>query len=163
MEQRLLGKSGLSVSALSFGTMTIGGAVIVFEDRQPRRRRHVRILDILRDAGVTTLDTADLYSAGGSEEILGEALTGRRDEFVLVTKAFNRMGPGPHDIGLSRKHLIAACEASLRRLRTDYLDLYLCHHGDTFVPVEETLRAYEDLVRPARCATSAARITPRGV
>ena len=147
MEQRLLGKSGLSVSALSFGTMTIGGR----GDRFSKIGNlgvddTVRILDILRDAGVTTLDTADLYSAGGSEEILGEALTGRRDEFVLVTKAFNRMGPGPHDIGLSRKHLIAACEASLRRLRTDYLDLYLCHHGDTFVPVEETLRAYEDLV-----------------
>jgi aryl-alcohol dehydrogenase-like predicted oxidoreductase len=151
MEQRLLGKSGLSVSALSFGTMTIGGR----GDRFSKIGNlgvddTVRILDILRDAGVTTLDTADLYSAGGSEEILGEALTGRREEFVLVSKAFNRMGPGPHDIGLSRKHLIAACEASLLRLRTDYLDLYLCHHADTFVPVEETLRAYEDLVRSGK-------------
>jgi len=105
-----------------------------------------RILDILRDAGVTTLDTADAYSFGGAEEILGQALKGRRDEFVLVTKAFVRMGNAPHDTGLSRKHLIAACEASLRRLQTDYLDLYLCHQPDMFVPIEETLRAYEDLV-----------------
>src|SRR6476661_2851962 len=150
MEQRLLGKSGLSVSALSFGTMTIGG-----RDRFSKMGNlgvddTLKILDILRDTGVTTLDTADLYSGGGSEEILGEALQGRREDFVIVTKAFNRMGPGPHDIGLSRKHLIAACEASLRRLQTDYLDLYLCHHADTFVPIEETLRAYEDLVRSGK-------------
>jgi aryl-alcohol dehydrogenase-like predicted oxidoreductase len=105
-----------------------------------------RILDICREAGVTTLDTADSYSLGGAEEILGEALVGRRDDFVLVTKAYNRLGTGPHDVGLSRKHLIQACEASLRRLRTDHLDLYICHEPDTFVAVEETLRAYDDLV-----------------
>jgi aryl-alcohol dehydrogenase-like predicted oxidoreductase len=151
MEQRLLGRSGLSVSALSFGTMTIGGRGDRFSKMGTLGVDDtVRILDILRDAGVTTLDTADLYSAGGSEEILGEALKGRRDAFVVVTKAFNRMGPRPHDIGLSRAHLIAACEASLRRLQTDYLDLYLCHHGDALVPIEETLRAYEDLVRSGK-------------
>jgi aryl-alcohol dehydrogenase-like predicted oxidoreductase len=106
----------------------------------------VRILDLLRDTGVTTLDTADIYSFGGAEEILGQALKGRRDDFVLVTKAFVRMSPAPHGTGLSRKYLIAACEASLRRLQTDYLDLYLCHQPDMLVPVDETLRAYEDLV-----------------
>ena len=146
MEQRLLGQSGLSVSAFSFGTMTIGGRERFAKMGNLGVGDTSRILDILRDAGVTTLDTADAYSFGGAEEILGQALKGRRDEFVLVTKAFVRMGNAPHDTGLSRKHLIAACEASLRRLQTDYLDLYLCHQPDVFVPIEETLRAYEDLV-----------------
>ncbi len=146
MEQRLLGQSGLSVSAFSFGTMTIGGRERFAKMGNLGVGDTSRILDILRDAGVTTLDTADAYSFGGAEEILGQALKGRRDEFVLVTKAFVRMGNAPHDTGLSRKHLIAACEASLRRLQTDYLDLYLCHQPDMFVPIEETLRAYEDLV-----------------
>ena len=162
MEQRLLGQSGLSVSAFSFGTMTIGGRERFAKMGNLGVGDTSRILDILRDAGVTTLDTADAYSFGGAEEILGQALKGRRDEFVLVTKAFVRMGNAPHDTGLSRKHLIAACEASLRRLQTDYLDLYLCHQPDMFVPIEETLRAYEDLVTPARSAISAARIIRRG-
>ena len=146
MEQRFLGKSGLEVSALTFGTMTIGG-----RDRFAKMGNlgvddTIRILDVLKDAGVTTLDTADVYSFGGAEEVLGEALKGRRHEFVLVSKAYQRMFPGPFGTGLSRKYLIAACEASLRRLQTDYLDLYLCHEPDTFVPLEETLRAYDDLV-----------------
>ena len=146
MQQRFLGGSGLAVSALSFGTMTIGG-----RDRFARMGTldvddTVRILDLLRDAGVTTIDTADVYSLGGAEEILGQALEGRRDEFVLATKAFQPMFPGPHGTGLSRKYLISACEASLRRLRTDYIDLYICHEPDMLVPVDETLRAYEDLV-----------------
>jgi aryl-alcohol dehydrogenase-like predicted oxidoreductase len=146
VEQRFLGNSGLSVSALSFGTMTIGG-----RDRFAKMGNlgvddTVRILDRLRDAGVTTLDTADVYSFGGAEEVLGQALKGRRDAFVLVSKAYQRMLPGPHGTGLSRKYLIAACEASLRRLQTDYLDLYLCHEPDMLVPIEETLRAYEDLI-----------------
>ena len=146
MEQRFLGNSGLSVSALSFGTMTIGG-----RDRFAKMGNlgvddTVRILNLLRGAGVTTIDTADIYSFGGSEEILGQALAGCRDDFVLVSKAFQRMFPGPFGTGLSRRYLIAACEASLRRLRTDYLDLYLCHEPDMLVPIEETLRAYEDLV-----------------
>ena len=163
MEQRRLGNSGLSVSALSFGTMTVGG-----RDRFARwaisaATRPAACSTSCATPGVTTLDTADVYSAGGAEEVLGEALKGRRDEFVLVTKVFKRMGPGRHDVGLSRKHLIAACDASLRRLQTDYLDLYLCHQPDRLVPVEETLRAFDDLVGSARCATSAARITPRGM
>src|SRR4051812_7699954 len=146
MEQRFLGNSGLSVSALSFGTMTIGGRDRFAKMGTLGVNETVRILDILRESGVTTIDTADVYSFGGSEEVLGQALAGRRDEFVLVTKAFQRMFPGPFGTGLSRKYLIAACEASLRRLRTDYLDLYLCHEPDMLVPLEETLRAYEDLV-----------------
>jgi aryl-alcohol dehydrogenase-like predicted oxidoreductase len=103
-------------------------------------------LDLCADAGLTVIDTADLYSFGTAEEVLGEALQGRREQFVLVTKAFMRMGPGHHDIGLSRKHIIAACEASLRRLRTDYVDVYMAHDPDLFVPAEETMRAFDDLV-----------------
>jgi aryl-alcohol dehydrogenase-like predicted oxidoreductase len=146
MEQRLLGKSGLSVSALTFGTMTIGGRDRFAKMGSLGVDDTIRILDVLRDAGVTTLDTADVYSFGGAEEVLGQALKGRRDEFVLVSKVYQRMFPGPFGTGLSRKYLLAACEASLRRLQTDYLDLYLCHEPDMLVPVEETLRAYEDLV-----------------
>jgi aryl-alcohol dehydrogenase-like predicted oxidoreductase len=109
-----------------------------------------RILDICREAGVTTLDTADIYSFGAAEEILGEALVGRRDDFVLATKAFMRMGTAPHDVGLSRKHLIHACEASLRRLRTDYIDLYICHQPDSYVAIDETMRAFDDLVQQGK-------------
>jgi aryl-alcohol dehydrogenase-like predicted oxidoreductase len=150
MDQRRLGNSGLSVSELTFGTMTIGGRDRFAKMGNLGLAETSRILDVLRDAGVTTIDTADAYSFGEAETILGQALEGRRDEFVLVTKGFLRMGQGAHDIGLSRKHLLAACEASLRRLRTDYLDLYLCHQPDTFVPMDETLRAYEDLVRSGK-------------
>ena len=150
MNQRRLGNSGLSVSELTFGTMTIGGRDRFAKMGNLGLAETSRILDVLRDAGVTTIDTADAYSFGEAETILGQALEGRRDEFVLVTKGFLRMGQGPHDVGLSRKHLLAACEASLSRLRTDYLDLYLCHQPDTFVPMDETLRAYEDLVRSGK-------------
>jgi aryl-alcohol dehydrogenase-like predicted oxidoreductase len=150
MEQRLLGTSGLSVSVLSFGTMTVGGkdrfgkmgTLDVADTR--------RLLDVCLEAGVTTVDTADMYSYGLAEEILGKALEGRRDQFVLVSKTFMRLGPGPHDIGLSRTHIVRACEASLRRLRTDHLDLYLSHEPDALVPVEETLAAFDDLVHAGK-------------
>src|SRR5262245_54555862 len=146
MEQRFLGKSGLSVSVLSLGTMTIGG-----KDRfQYMGTQGVaearRIIDLATEAGVTLIDTADLYSFGASEEVLGEVLHGQRQKFVLVSKVFMRMAPGVHDVGLSRKHIMEACEASLRRLRTDYLDLYLSHNPDQLVPFEETMRAFDDLV-----------------
>jgi aryl-alcohol dehydrogenase-like predicted oxidoreductase len=136
----------LSVSVLGFGTMTVGG-----RDRFQKMgtlgvKEAARMLDICLEAGVTLVDTADLYSFGVAEEILGEVLQGRRQEVVLATKGFMRMGPGLHDVGLSRKHLIEACEASLRRLRTDYVDLYIAHDPDMFVPVEETMRAFDDLI-----------------
>jgi aryl-alcohol dehydrogenase-like predicted oxidoreductase len=150
VEQRLLGSSGLSVSALTFGTMTIGGRDRFAKMGNLGVDETVHILGVLRDAGVTTIDTADIYSFGASEEILGQALKGQREDFVLVTKAFVRMSPDAHGIGLSRTHLLRACEASLRRLQTDYLDLYLCHQPDMLVPVDETLRAYEDLVRSGK-------------
>lgn len=150
MEQRRFGNSGLSVSVLSFGTMTIGG-----QDRFGKMgnlgvAETSRILDLCREAGVTTLDTADIYSFGAAEQILGEALVGRRDDFVLATKAYMRLGTGPHDVGLSRKHLIQACEGSLRRLRTEYIDLYMGHQPDSCVAVDETLRAFDDLVQQGK-------------
>jgi aryl-alcohol dehydrogenase-like predicted oxidoreductase len=146
MEQRQLGASGLSMSVLSFGTMTIGGRDRFQHMGNLGVAETGRMLDVCRDAGVTVIDTADMYSFGGAEEILGEALQGRRHEFLIVTKVFMRVGKGPHDVGLSRQHIIEGCEASLRRLRTDYLDVYMCHEPDQFVPVEETLRAFDDLV-----------------
>ncbi len=162
MEQRRFGNSGLSVSVLSFGTMTIGGRDRFGKMGNLGVKETARILDVCRDAGVTTIDTADVYSFGASEEILGEALQGRREEFVLVTKGFMRLGTsGPHDVGLSRKHLLAACEASLRRLRTDYIDLYIGHQPDMLVSLEETMRAFDDLVtqgkiRYAGCSNNSA-------
>src|SRR5436190_4304064 len=147
MEQRRFGNSGLSLSVLSFGTMTVGGKDRFGKMGNLGVSETKRILDVCRDAGVTTIDTADVYSVGTAEEILGEALQGRREDFVLVTKSFMRLGmTGPHDTGLSRKYLIRACEASLKRLRTDYIDLYIGHEPDVFVSVEETMRAYDDLV-----------------
>jgi aryl-alcohol dehydrogenase-like predicted oxidoreductase len=146
MEQRQLGRSGLSLSVLTFGTMTVGG-----RDRFGKMGNlgvddTRRMLDRIEEAGVTSIDTADAYSAGGAEEILGHALKGRRDTFVLISKVFMRLANGPHDVGLSRQHIVRACEASLRRLQTDYLDLYMGHQPDQLVPVEETLRAFDDLV-----------------
>jgi aryl-alcohol dehydrogenase-like predicted oxidoreductase len=146
MEQRRFGNSGLSVSVLSFGTMTIGGRDRFGKMGNLGVAETARILDRCRDAGVTTIDTADVYSYGAAEEILGEALAGRRHDFVVATKAFMRMGEKPHDVGLSRTHVIDACNASLRRLRTDYIDLYICHQPDMCVAVDETLRAFDDLI-----------------
>jgi aryl-alcohol dehydrogenase-like predicted oxidoreductase len=150
MEQRFLGRSGLSVSVLSLGTMTIGGRDRFRHMGDLGVQESARMLDMCADAGVTVIDTADVYSYGGSEEILGEVLKGRRQQFLLVSKVFQKMGPGAHDLGLSRKRIFEGCEASLRRLQTDYLDLYLCHEPDQFVPVEESLRAFDDLVRQGK-------------
>ncbi len=150
MEQRLLGNSGLSVSVLSFGTMTVAGRDRFGKMGDLGVAETSRFLDLCQEAGLTTIDTADMYSFGGAEEILGEALKGRRHQFVLASKVFMRMGPGPHDIGLSRKHIVESCDASLRRLQTDYLDLYLSHEPDQFVTVDETMRAFDDLVRQGK-------------
>jgi len=150
MEQRQLGASGLNVSVLSLGTMTVGGRDRFQNMGSLGVAELSRMLDLCLEAGLTVIDTADLYSFGSAEEIIGAAIRGRRDDFVIVTKAFMRMGTGVHDVGLSRKHLIAACEASLRRLQTDYVDVYMAHDPDLFVPVEETLRAFDDLVRQGK-------------
>lgn len=146
MEQRQLGKSGLTVSVLGFGTMTVGGKDRFAQMGNIQAEEASRLLDICLESGVNLIDTADLYSFGAAEEVLGQVLKGRRDKVVLASKGFMRVGPGVHDVGLSRKHLLQACEDSLRRLQTDYLDLYMAHDPDALVPAEETMRAFDDLV-----------------
>ncbi len=146
MEYRLLGRSGLKVSVLTLGTMTFGGkgpfAKVGATDAEGARR----MVDLCLDAGINFYDTADIYSNGLSEEIVGAAIQGRRDRLLLATKARFPMGEGPNDRGLSRHHLIQACEASLRRLGTDRIDLYQLHQWDGMTPLEETLEALRHLV-----------------
>jgi aryl-alcohol dehydrogenase-like predicted oxidoreductase len=146
MEYRQLGRSGLRVSALAFGTMTFGGkgdyAVTGATGLAGARRQ----LDMCRAAGINLIDTADEYSDGAAEEIVGEALGARRDDWLVATKVRFAMGDGPNDEGLSRHHIIRACEASLRRLRTDHIDLYQLHEWDGLTPVQETLEALDTLV-----------------
>ncbi len=147
METRFLGRSGLEVSVLSFGTMTFGDGDTRFAATGATHAEAARRqVDICLEAGVNLFDTADVYSFGQSEEQLGKALGNRRKDALIATKAFGRMGEAKHDAGLSRRHLIAACEDSLRRLGTDWIDLYQVHSFDALVPVEETLRALDDLV-----------------
>jgi aryl-alcohol dehydrogenase-like predicted oxidoreductase len=150
MDYRQLGRSGLRVSSLTLGTMTFGGgdkfANVGSTDVDGARRQ----IDMCLDAGINMIDTADVYSAGLSEEILGQALAGRRDQVLVATKARMAMGDGPNDAGLSRHHLIRACEASLRRLGTDHIDLFQVHEWDGVTPMEETLRALDDLVRAGK-------------
>jgi aryl-alcohol dehydrogenase-like predicted oxidoreductase len=150
MEYRQLGRSGLRVSALTLGTMTFGGKGNFAKVGDTGAAGARRMVDLAFDAGINLFDTADVYSDGVSEEILGDALKGRRDKAVIATKARFRMGPGPNDEGLSRQHLVAACEASLKRLGTDYIDLYQLHQWDGMTPVEETAAALDDLVRAGK-------------
>ena len=147
MEYRQFGKSGLKVPALSFGTGTFGGTSEFFRRwGETDVKDATRMVDLCLDAGVNFFDTADIYSRGASEEILGQALKGKRDKTLISTKATFTMGDGPNDKGSSRHHLVRACEASLRRLGTDYIDVYFMHGFDALTPVEETLRALDDLV-----------------
>ena len=146
MKIRRLGNTGLKVSEVCLGTMTFG--------HQCDEATSFAILDRAAAGGVTFVDTADAYpvpptpeTAGRTEEIVGQWLQGRRDRFVLATKCRIRVGPGPNDEGLSRKHVLEAADASLRRLRTDTIDLYQAHAPDPDTPLEETLRAFDDLVR----------------
>jgi aryl-alcohol dehydrogenase-like predicted oxidoreductase len=146
MEYRQLGRSGLRVSALTLGTMTFGGrgefAAVGATDVGEARRQ----LDMCLDAGVNLIDTADVYSGGLSEEITGEMLKGRRGQVLLSTKVRMPMGDGPNDAGLSRHHIISGCEASLRRLGTDHIDIYHVHEWDGQTRLEETLSALSSLV-----------------
>ena len=147
MEFRQLGKSGLQVPVLSYGTGTFGGRGEIFSAWGATEAEEARrLVDICLEAGLNLFDTADAYSAGRSEEILGEAIKARRHDVIVATKAFFRMGPNLNQGGTSRHHLIAACEASLKRLGTDYIDIYQMHAFDALPPVEETLRALDDLV-----------------
>ena len=150
MEYRYLGGCGLRVSSVGFGTMSfggLGGFANVGTNGVDEARRQ---LDLCLDAGVDLVDTADVYSDGRSEEIIGEALKGRRDRVVLATKARFSMGDRVNDEGLSRYHLISACEASLRRLGVDHIDLYQVHQWDGRTPLEETLGALETLVQQGK-------------
>jgi aryl-alcohol dehydrogenase-like predicted oxidoreductase len=146
MEYRQLGNSGLRVSALTLGTMTFGGRggfrAVGATDVDGARRQ----LDLCLDAGVNLVDTADVYSGGLAEEITGEVIKGRRDSLLLSTKVRMSMGEGPNDAGLSRHHIIAGCEASLRRLGTDHVDIYHVHEWDGQTRIEETLSALDSLV-----------------
>lgn len=150
MEYRQLGRSGLRVSTLTFGTMTFGGREkfgLVGATGVAEARRQV---DACLDAGVNLIDTADIYSLGRSEEIVGEVLKGRFDRTLIATKARFNLTGGVNDGGLSRHHLIRACEDSLRRLGTDHIDLYQVHQWDGQTPLEETLSALDDLVRSGK-------------
>lgn len=146
MQYVQLGRSGLRVSRLTLGTMTFGGGGKFHDVGDTQLEGARRQIDMAIDAGVNLIDTADVYSDGLSEEIVGAALEGRRDRVLLATKARFEMGPGPNDAGLSRHHLIRACEASLRRLRTDHIDLYQVHEWDGQTPLEETLAALGHLI-----------------
>jgi 1-deoxyxylulose-5-phosphate synthase len=155
-----LGRTGLKVSEICLGTMTFG--------LQTERGEAFAIMDTAEELGIDFLDVADVYPVGGTletagrtEEIVGDWLSGKRDRFVVATKVWGRMGPGPNDGGNSRRHVIAACDASLRRLKTDYIDLYYIHRWDPETPVDETLEAFEDLrragkIRYAGCSNIAA-------
>lgn len=146
MEYGNLGRSGLITSRFALGTMLFGEGAA----RSTPREEALRILDAYLDAGGNHVDTADVYADGRSEEIVGEGLAGRRHDVVLATKVRFRTGPGANDEGLSRRHVVAAVEASLRRLRTDYIDLLYVHCYDPLTPLAETIRVLDDVVRAGK-------------
>ncbi len=151
MDYRLLGASGLKVPVLTLGTATFGGGNDFFKAwGETGVKEATALVDVALDAGITMFDSADAYSNGLAEDILGKAIAGRRDKLLISTKATFRMGDGPNAVGSSRSHLIEACEASLRRLGTDYIDLWQMHGFDAQTPVEETVRALDDLVRAGK-------------
>jgi aryl-alcohol dehydrogenase-like predicted oxidoreductase len=151
MEYRSLGRSGLKVPALSFGAGTFGGSGPLFGawgDTDAKEARH--LVDICLEAGVNLFDTADVYSDGASEEVLGEAIKGRRDKVLISTKTALPMGDGPYDSGSSRSRLIRSVENALRRLGTDYIDLLQLHAFDAGTPIEEVLSTLDDLIRAGK-------------
>jgi aryl-alcohol dehydrogenase-like predicted oxidoreductase len=151
MEYRQLGHSGLKVSTLSFGAATFGGGSEFFQAwGKTQVDEAKRLVDVCLEAGVNLFDTADVYSKGLSEEILGKAIEGKRDQLLISTKATFRFGEGPNDLGSSRHHLIRSCEQSLRRLKTDYIDIYHMHGFDATTPVEETLSTLDTLVKSGK-------------
>ena len=151
MEYRTLGGSGFKVPVLSFGTGTFGGGSEFFKAWGATDiAGATRLVDICLEAGLTMFDSADTYSKGLAEEILGAAVKGRRQQVIISTKGSFRVGTGPNDIGSSRAHILDAVDASLRRLGTDYIDLYQLHGFDALTPVEEVLRTLDDLVRAGK-------------
>ena len=162
MEYRTLGRTGVRVSPLCLGAMNFGGPTTE-EDS-------IAIIDAALDTGINFIDTADVYNRGESERIVGKALTrnGRRDQVVLATKVNGEMGPGPNERGISRYHIMKACDDSLRRLQTDHIDLYQLHRPALDIPQDETLRALDDLVRAGKvryvgCSTFPAWMVMEGL
>ncbi len=151
MEFRQLGGSGFKVPVLSLGTGTFGGGSEFFKAWGGSDVAEAsRLIDVCLDAGLTLFDSADIYSSGLAEEILGQAIKGRRDQVLISTKGTFRHGAGPNDVGSSRFHLLKAVDGSLRRLGTDYIDLYQLHGFDAVTPIEETLGTLDDLVRAGK-------------
>jgi aryl-alcohol dehydrogenase-like predicted oxidoreductase len=144
IERRRLGQQGIEVSALALGTMMFGGW------GNPDRDACRRMIDIALDAGIDLIDTADIYDFGTSEKIVGEAIAGRRDRVVLATKVGNPMSEDPAERGLSRRWIVASCDASLRRLGVDHIDLYQMHRPDPDTPLDESLAAFDELVRAGK-------------
>jgi aryl-alcohol dehydrogenase-like predicted oxidoreductase len=151
MEYRQLGGSGFMVPALSLGTGTFGGGTEFFKAwGSSGVAEATRLVDVCLDAGLNMFDSADIYSGGLAEEILGQAIKGRRDKVIVSTKGTFRSGPGPNDVGSSRYHLTRAVEGSLRRLGTDYIDLYQLHGFDALTPIDEVLHTLDGLVRAGK-------------
>jgi aryl-alcohol dehydrogenase-like predicted oxidoreductase len=151
MESRKLGGSGLKVPVLTLGTGTFGGKGEFFGSwGGTDAAEATRLVSICLEAGLCMFDSADIYSDGAAEEVLGQAIRGRRDQVLISTKGTFRFGPGPNDVGSSRQHLIRAVEGSLKRLGTDYIDLYQLHGFDAQTPVEETLQTLNELVRAGK-------------
>ncbi len=151
MEFRQLGRSGLKVPVLSFGTGTFGGGTEFFRAWGASDvAEATHLVEICLDAGVNLFDTADVYSNGLSEEILGKAVAGRRADVLISTKATFRMGDGPNDLGSSRHHLLRSCEASLKRLGTDYIDIYHLHGFDALTPIDEVLSTLNHLIESGK-------------
>ena len=151
MRYSTFGRTGLFVSELCFGAMTFGGKGGIWEKVGNTAQQEAdRMVGLALDAGINFFDTADVYSEGDSERILGQALGSRRKDIALASKVRARTGPGPNDVGLSRVHIMASVDESLRRLGTDWLDLYQIHGYDPLTPLDETLRALDDLVRSGK-------------
>ena len=142
MQYNKMGRTGLKISEITLGTMIFG--------QQVDEAESIKIIDLALEKGINSFDTADGYAGGRSEEIVGKALKNKRHVVVLASKVASKQGPGPNDAGLSREHILQAVENSLRRLGTDYLDIYYAHHPDNTTPIEETLRAFDTLVRQGK-------------
>jgi aryl-alcohol dehydrogenase-like predicted oxidoreductase len=151
MRYSMFGRTGLYVSELCFGSMTFGGSSGIWEKiGNTAQDEATRLVGIAVDAGINFFDTADVYAEGESERILGKALGSKRKDVVVASKVRGRMGTGPNDVGLSRVHIMASIDATLRRLGTDWLDLYQIHGYDPVTPIDETLRALDDVVRSGK-------------
>jgi aryl-alcohol dehydrogenase-like predicted oxidoreductase len=150
MEYRTLGRSGLKVSVITMGTFTFGGAGPFARVGNTGVDEARRLVDLGLDHGVNLFDTANMYSSGLAEEIVGEVMQGRRDRVLITSKARMRVGTGPNDEGASRWHLIRECERSLKRLRTDHIDIYYIHEWDGTTPVEEKMAALDLLIRQGK-------------